>query len=73
MLVVVTFMVMIIVATICLSIRSTFAQSPMYLSGSGVLATMLGLISGFGICLLVGIPMCSLVFVTPFLVIGKTD
>ncbi|CAF1250096.1 unnamed protein product [Adineta ricciae] len=70
MLVVVTFMVMIVVATICLSIRSTFAQSPMYLSGSGVLATMLGLVSGFGICLLVGIPMCPLVFVTPFLVIG---
>jgi len=69
-LVVVTFIVMIIVATFCLSIRGTFRQSPAYLSFIGVLATMLGLISGFGFCLLIGIPMCSLVFVTPFLIIG---
>jgi hypothetical protein len=71
MLVVATFIVMIIVATICLSIRGPLAQSPAYLSAVGVLATMLGLVSGFGFCLLIGIPMCSLVFVTPFLIIGK--
>ncbi|CAF0952022.1 unnamed protein product [Adineta steineri] len=70
MLVVVTFCVMIIVATICLSVRGPFAQSPAYLSGVGVTATMLGLVSGFGFCSLIGIPMCSLVFVTPFLIIG---
>jgi hypothetical protein len=71
MLVIITFTVMIIVATICLSVRGSLAQSPAYLSTVGVLATMLGLISGFGFCLLIGIPMCSLVFVTPFLIIGK--
>jgi hypothetical protein len=62
---------MVIVATICLSLRESFARSPAYLSAVGVLATMLGLVSGFGFCLLIGIPMCSLVFVTPFLIIGK--
>ena len=72
MLVVVTFIVMIFVATICLSLRTSFAQSPVYLSVVGVLATLLGLISGFGFCLLIGIPMCLLVLVTPFLIIGKT-
>lgn len=70
-LVAVTFIVMVIVATICLSLRESFAQSPAYLSAVGVLATMLGLGSGFGFCLLIGIPACSLVFVTPFLIIGK--
>ncbi|CAF2837983.1 unnamed protein product [Rotaria sp. Silwood2] len=69
-LVVITFIVMIIVATICLSIRGPLTQSPAYLSAIGVLATMLGLISGFGFCSLIGIPMCSLVFATPFLIIG---
>lgn len=64
---------MIFVATICLSLRAPFSQSPMYLSGVGVLATALGLVSGFGFCLLIGIPICSLVFVTPFLIIGEND
>jgi hypothetical protein len=71
MLVVITFIIMIIVATICLSIRGPLSQSPVYLSAIGVMATMLGLISGFGFCSLIGIPICSLVFVTPFLIIGK--
>ncbi|CAF1045952.1 unnamed protein product [Rotaria sordida] len=66
----ITFVVMIIVATICLSIRGPLAQSPAYLSAIGVLATMLGLVSGFGFCSLIGIPMCSLIFATPFLIIG---
>ncbi|CAF3385699.1 unnamed protein product [Rotaria socialis] len=69
-LVVITFVVMIIVATICLSLRGPMSQSPAYLSAIGVLATMLGLVSGFGFCSLIGIPMCSLVFATPFLIIG---
>ena len=62
---------MVVVATICMSLRSSLAQSPAYLSMMGVLATMFGLASGFGFCSLIGIPMCSLVFVIPFLIIGK--
>ena len=61
---------MIIVATVCLSLRAPLSESPVYLSAVGVFATLLGLISGFGFCLLIGIPICALVFVTPFLIIG---
>jgi len=65
-----TFATMIMVATFCLSLRAPFSESPVYLSAVGVFATLLGLISGFGFCSLIGVPICSLVFVTPFLIIG---
>ncbi len=73
MYVVITFAVSIMVASICLSLRGPLAQSPAYLSTVGVLATMLGLVSGFGFCALIGVPICLLVFVTPFLIIGKEN
>ncbi|CAF1079823.1 unnamed protein product [Didymodactylos carnosus] len=53
-----TFVLMIIFATILLSWRGPLSTSPAFLGGVGVLATCLGLISGFGFCSLIGIPMC---------------
>lgn len=66
-----TFMLIMFVATLLMSLNTTCVTAPgILLPTAGIMSAMFGVSSAFGLLSFVGYPACNLVFVTPFLVFG---
>ena len=67
-----TFMLIMMFATIFMSIKSNCITSPgLILPTAGILSAMFGFLSSYGFLSYVGYSACNLVMVVPFLIIGK--